>query len=105
METIGQILGFMLTALFCLLGLAMFAVAWTGLTSEISWQWAAGVIIASFVVRLYLPIAVGAFLFAHNIWGWPLPESVLFALPWLIFLSPSIAASVFSISSSAMVRR
>jgi hypothetical protein len=60
----------------------------------VGWAWAA--IVVAFAFRFTLPITIGAFFGAMNVWGWHWAFAALFAMPGLIFIVPSMFASAFS---------
>lgn len=88
-------------SLGCLLGIAFLAfggfqvyAAAIGLDAAIGAFWAGVAIVAAFVLRTSLPIMIGAFLCAKNIWEWHWMGAVLFAAPSLAFIIPSMAADL-----------
>ncbi len=56
--------------------------------------WAIGILIGSFVVRSVLPITIGAFYGAMEVWGWSWYGSLLFAVPGLALVIPSVLALI-----------
>lgn len=61
------------------------------------WAWAA--VIAALVLRITLPITLGAFYGAIHVWGWPWYWAALFAAPGLVFMVPGLVALVVSFVS------
>lgn len=59
------------------------------------WAWAA--LIAAMPFRFTLPITIGAFFCAMNVWGWHWAWAALFALPGLLFIIPGVFASILSL--------
>lgn len=105
MESWRSFCGYTLGLVFCLAAMAMCAVAWVGLEDEFGWRWALGGVVISVLIRINFPLLVGMFLFAHNIWDWPMLESVAFALPGLLLIMPSIAVDVFGFIVGTAARR
>ena len=96
MDNFRDIMGYISGIVFCLGGMVLCYLAWLGLSDEFGWRWALAGIGVCLLIRVNIPLLVGLVYFAHNIWGWPLPESVGFAIPGVLFLLPSIATDLFS---------
>lgn len=54
-----------------------------GISIEFGRGWAIATAIIAGVFRFTLPLSVGAFFYASNIWGWGTLGSILFAFPFL----------------------
>jgi len=54
------------------------------------------VIILAFVFRLMLPLTIGTFLGAMNVWGWPWYGALALALPGLLFAIPTLITAVIA---------
>ncbi|WP_426991790.1 hypothetical protein [Methylomonas sp. CM2] len=52
--------------------------------------------VAAIFFRFTIPIVLGAFLFAKNIWDWHWFFALLFAAPGLLFMVPAFFASLVS---------
>ncbi|PZN93647.1 MAG: hypothetical protein DCF31_12075 [Alphaproteobacteria bacterium] len=105
MDTVRELLGYLLGVAFCIGGLVLCGIAWMGLQNEFGWQLALAGVVVSILVRVNFPLVVGLFLYAHNLWGWSQAESIAFAVPGLLLLLPSIATEVFSVLVGATQRR
>ena len=75
-------------------GLAQFIAACAGITEHLGVFGAAGILMASLFFRFTLPVTIGAFFGAMDVWGFPWSIAALFAAPGLIFLVPSVAISM-----------
>jgi len=66
---------------------------------ELYWGqwWAAGFVFAALLFRFTIPITIGAFFCATEIWGWNWFTAVFFAAPGLIFILPNVLVSIFSL--------
>jgi len=66
---------------------------------ELYWGqwWASGFVVLAILFRFTIPITIGAFLCATEIWRWNWIEAGFFAAPGLIFILPSVVASVISL--------
>ena len=87
-------LGFIAVLIF---GIAQFIAGYAGIDYHFGSGWAVGAIIASLFFRFTLPITIGAFFGAMDVWGWHWSLSALFAAPGLIFVIPGVIASVLSL--------
>ena len=87
--------GYLLAMCFCAIALIFSAIAWFGLEAAFGWQWALVGVALGALAGINVPLLVGLYLYAHNQFGWPMPESVAFALPGLLLLLPSIARECF----------
>ena len=76
-----------------LFGIAQFIAGYVGLSEHLGTPWAIGIFIASLLFRFTLPITVGAFFGAMDVWGWHWSLAALFAAPGLVFLIPGVVAS------------
>jgi hypothetical protein len=105
LETIREFLGYLLGVAFCIGGLVLCGIAWSGIEMEYGWKLALAGVFVSILIRINFPLIVGLYLYAHNIWGWPPPEALAFAAPGLLLLLPSVAMEVFSVLVGAPARR
>ena len=69
---------------------------WLGLEDSFGWGWAVIAAVLAILFRFTIPIAIGAFLCAKNIWEWHWALALLFALPGLVFMIPAVFASMVS---------
>jgi hypothetical protein len=76
-------------------GIIQLGAAWAGLELYVG-TIISGVIVVFFglILRFTLPITIGAFLCALNIWGWHWALSALFVAPGLLLIIPSVLASI-----------
>ena len=96
MERGSELFGCLLAIGFGIFGIFQIYAAYLGLEDWLGTGWAIAGIAASFLLRSSLPILVGAFLCALNVWGWHWALAVLFAAPMLALLLPATAADVIS---------
>lgn len=80
--------------LFFGFGIVQMAAGWAGLEDSFGWGWGLAAIIGALFFRFTLPIAVGAFLCAKNVWDWHWAFALLFAAPTLLFMVPAFFASL-----------
>ena len=88
-DRLDSLLGCGLAILFFGFGLLQFAAGWAGIEHSFGWGWGIAAVVAAVFFRFTIPIAVGAFLCANNIWGWSWFFSLLFAAPALLFMVPA----------------
>lgn len=75
-------------------GIAQFIAAYAGIAECLGVLWAIGILAASLLFRFTLPVTIGAFFGAMDVWGFHWTIAALFAAPGLIFLTPSILTSL-----------
>ena len=85
---------FFITVAFILFGIAQLIAGFQGIADGIGNIWAIIIFACCFIFRFNLPITVGAFFGAMNVWGWHWSLSLLFAVPGLIFIVPHIAIGI-----------
>ena len=88
--TVGCILGIIMT----LYGLVQIYAGFVGIQHHLGTGWAVGALVAAFVIRFTLPITVGSFFCAMNVWGWPWVGSLVFAVPGLAFMALMIPGAL-----------
>ena len=86
-----QFFGFIL---FIIIAIAQFVAGFVGIEEHFGTVWACVAIGVAFIFRFTLPITIGAFFGAMDVWDWHWAAALLFTLPGLIFLVPGIIASV-----------
>ncbi|WP_188761275.1 hypothetical protein [Sandarakinorhabdus glacialis] len=105
MDDLKEFCGYLLGVAFCLMAIALCAAAWVGLEDQFGWRLALGGVALSLLIRINFPLIVGLYLYASNVWGWGMPESITFALPGFLLFMPSIAVEVFGTLVSVAARR
>jgi hypothetical protein len=75
-------------------GLLQLAAGWAGIEDSFGWGWGVAAAVAFVFFRFSLPIVIGAFLCAKNIWDWHWFFALLFALPGLLFMIPAVFATL-----------
>ncbi len=80
--------------LFMAYGIAQIVAGYVGIDFHFGALWATVAIIASFMFRFTLPITVGAFFGAMNVWHWHWTLAALFAAPGLAFLIPGLLLAI-----------
>lgn len=95
MVSVRSACGYLLGLCFCAVALILSGIAWFGLEAALGWEWALIAVALSAIVSLNAPLAIGLYFYAHHQFGWPMPQSVAFALPALFLLTPAIARESF----------
>lgn len=80
------------------LGIAQLITGCSGVKEHLGAVWAIGCFVASLLFRFTLPITIGAFFGAMDVWGLHWSLVALFAVPGLIFLIPGIITSVLALN-------
>lgn len=88
--------GCLLMLAFWGFGLFQLGAGWAGIESQWGWGWGLVAVTLALVARVTLPIVVGCYLCAHDLWGWNWFFSALFAAPGLIFMIPALVADMLS---------
>lgn len=81
---------------FLLFGIAQLTAGFVGIEQGLGLFWAWGALVAAFMFRFTLPITIGSFFGAMNVWGWHWALAALFAAPGLLFVVPGVLASIFA---------
>lgn len=87
-----QLLGFIF---FILIGIAQMYAGYIGIEYHFGLVWALVALAASLLFRFSLPISIGAFFGAMDVWGWHWALSLLFVAPGLAFVVPGFVLSLF----------
>jgi hypothetical protein len=87
------ILGFLV---FIAVAIIQTAVGYIGIEHHFGTFVAIVVIILAFFFRLMLPLTIGTFLGAMNVWGWPWYGALALALPGLLFAIPTLITAVIA---------
>lgn len=82
---------------FMAFGIAHLIAGFAGIEQGIGSIWAWIALFAALALRFTLPITVGAFFGAMNVWGWHWALAALFAAPGLLLVIPGALASVLSL--------
>lgn len=85
-----------------LLGIAQLVAGHVGIEQGLGPLWAALVLFAALVFRFTLPITIGAFFGAMNVWGWRWALAALFAAPGILLIIPGFLGSVLSVAMSGL---
>jgi hypothetical protein len=76
------------------LGIAQLVAGFVGIEHGIGSIWAWIALIAVFALRFTLPMTIGSFFGAMNVWGWHWTLAGLFAAPGLLLLIPGVLALI-----------
>jgi hypothetical protein len=82
---------------FLVFGIAQFIAGVQGIAAGIGVGWAIAAVAAALMFRFTLPITIGSFFGAMNVWGWPWFFAALFAAPGLILVVPGVLGMIFSL--------
>jgi len=79
-------------------GLAQIWAGFIGIDHHLGSGWASAAVAVAFILRFSLPITVGSFFGAMDVWGWHWAGALAFAAPGLAFMAlmiPGTLASAF----------
>jgi hypothetical protein len=79
-------------------GMAQLVAGFDGISEGIGKGWAWAAIIAALMFRFTLPITIGSFFGAMNVWGWHWALAALFAVPGLLFVIPGAIGALISVA-------
>tara|TARA_B100001964_G_C14026647_1_gene506342 strand:+ start:232 stop:531 length:300 start_codon:yes stop_codon:yes gene_type:complete len=86
--------------LFLIIGAIQIYAGFIGIEYHLGEVWAWGAIALAFVVRIILPLTIGTFFAAMDVWGWPWYGALAFAAPGLLFVLPAlITAAIGTLSN------
>lgn len=83
--------------LMLLYGAAQIYAGALGISHELGHWWAFAALVAAFMFRFTLPITIGSFFGAMNIWGWHWIWALLFAAPGLAFMALMIPGALAAV--------
>ncbi len=92
MQAIG---GVGLFVIFLAVGAIQIYGGFVGIEYHLGTGWAWGAIAVAFVLRLMLPLTIGTFFGALDVWGWPWYGALLIAAPGLLFVLPAMVTATF----------
>lgn len=80
--------------------IAQGAIGFLGVEYHFGSGWAIGVLVLAFVFRFTLPLTIGTFFGALDVFGWPWYGALLITLPGLLFMVPgAIGMAVVGLAS------
>jgi hypothetical protein len=82
-------------SLIAILGYGLFQAyaGYVGIAYHFGIGWAIAAILAAIFIRFSLPLAIGSFFGAMNVWGWPWYGALAFSFPMLALMIPGIFSS------------
>jgi hypothetical protein len=89
------ILGFVVVLLF---GLGQLVAGYAGIEHHLGMGWGIAALAAALLFRFTLPITIGAFFGAMDVWHWHWAFAALFAMPGLLFIIPGAFVFVASLA-------
>lgn len=78
-------------------GVAQFVAGYQGIADGLGTGWAVAAMFGALAFRFMLPVTIGAFFGAMNVWGWHWAAAAVFAAPGLLALIPGVLGSVFAL--------
>lgn len=93
--------GCLVAILFIGFGIAQIAAGYLGIEHHLGKIWAFIALVALFGFRFMLPITIGSFFGARDVWGWHWFWALIFAAPTLLLLVPGLLAGLISTVTNA----
>jgi hypothetical protein len=84
---------------FLAFAMAQMAAGFAGIEHGVGHLWALAAVGAALLLRFTLPISIGAFFGAMQLWHWHWSLALLFAVPGLVFVLPGVIPAVFSLAA------
>lgn len=78
-------------------GLLQLYAGYLGIDLHFGSGWAIGAVVVALLLRFTLPITIGSFFGAMDVWGWHWVGAVLFAAPGLAFVALMIPGALQSL--------
>jgi hypothetical protein len=78
---------------------AQVAAGYEGIEHGLGSGWAIAALFVALSLRFTLPITIGAFFGAIQVWGWHWALALGFALPGLVFVLPGVIPAILSLST------
>ena len=72
--------------LFLIVGIIQIYVGFIGIEYHLGAGFAFGALFLGFFLRIMLPLTIGTFFGALDVWGWPWYAALAFAAPGLLFI-------------------
>ena len=82
--------------LFLLVGIVQIYVGYIGIEYHLGAGFAIGALAIGFVFRIMLPLTIGTFFGALDVWGWPWYGALALAAPGLLFIVPALVTAAIS---------
>ena len=92
-----ELLGCAFMLLSLAYGIAHVVAGYIGITHHLGTGWAIAAVAIALIFRFSIPVTIGAFFGAMNVWGWPWYGAFAFAAPGLAFMAlmiPGVLAAV-----------
>jgi len=104
-DKMGTTLGCVLMFMILGYGLLQIVAGYIGISEKWGTGWAIGALVLCFGTRISLPLTIGSFFAARDIWGWPWGLALLFATPGLAFMALMIPGLIATATPSLLPRR
>jgi hypothetical protein len=95
-----MLIGIIALTAFLVFAAVQIAAGYVGIEHGMGYLWALVALSAAVIFRFTLPITIGAFFGAMNVWGWHWAFALLFAAPGLVFALPGVIAAIFSLATT-----
>ena len=82
--------------LFLIVGIVQIYVGFIGIEYHLGSGFAFGALFLGFFFRIMLPLTIGTFFGALDVWGWPWYGALAFATPGILFILPALVTGAIS---------
>jgi Na+-transporting NADH:ubiquinone oxidoreductase subunit NqrB len=96
-EKLGTSFGCLFMIAFLAYGLVQIYAGYIGIDYHWGSGWAIGALVACLIFRFSLPITIGSFFAARDVWDWHWSLALLFAAPGLAFMALMIPGAIASV--------
>lgn len=79
---------------FVAYAIAQFVAGFVGIEHHLGLVWACLALVAALGLRFTLPITIGAFFGAMNVWGWHWFFAAIFVAPGLVVMIPGVLVAI-----------
>jgi len=93
LDAIFAFLGGSIVFIFFLVGIVQICAGYIGIEHSFGGGWATAAVIASLVFRFGLPLTIGTFICANDVWGWHWFWALAFTMPGILFMIPAFIAT------------
>ena len=81
---------------FLLVGIVQIFVGYIGIEYHLGTGFAIGALVLGFMFRIMLPLTIGTFFGALDVWGWPWYGALALAAPGFFFIVPALVTGAIA---------
>ena len=92
----SSVLGVTVPIALLVLETAQYVAGSAGIAHSYGWGWSVGAVVLSLFFRFPFALAFGCYLYVTEVLRWPAAYGVLFAVPGLVLMVPTLVVSLLS---------